>query len=196
MWLAYLARFPTLALRRRVFEHFLRTFDQAELHGTQWRAGGPAAYVGRQHVSVERDVERFDPETGEVHHDRVIELKHCPAEQAGGLAARSGRSPRTLNRYRESMRANGLIGSTQPPHDASDARRAANGKWAYAQLWLRFPPPPEMIARWRRWAKLRKKRPQRPQEPAAARRYAAYDDVEPPRVGDLLAIAAFAERRD
>lgn len=158
MWLAFLSSIPTLGVRRRVLEHFLRTFEGAERHGSQWRVIGAAGFVGRDHERVPRaPVERVDPDTGEYSYQRPRgypsdpERRHCPSESAGGIAAHSGRSPHTLRRYRAEMRRGQLIGSEQPPYDAPDAvrPRRGDGRWAYAQLWLRMPPTPEMIRRWR-----------------------------------------------
>ncbi len=177
---------PTLPARRRLLEHWLRTFEHAQRHGSQWRAIGPGTFVGHQHGPLEV-TERFDPETGEVFHRR--KRRYTPAARAGGLAARSGRSPRQLHRYRGSLRTALLMCSKQPPHDARDAQRSAGGQWAYAQHWLPFAPPPALLARWagsKRKPKVRRTRP-------AARAYTA---AQPPRADDLRMLAAYAERED
>lgn len=169
MWLSFLSTLPTLHVRRSVLEHFLRTFNGARLHGAQWRVVDSAGFVGRQHNQVPREpLERVDPETGEYSFERphgypsAPDWTYCPGESAGGLAALSDRSPRQLNRYRHALRAGKLMASKQPPYDAPDATRPrrANGKWAYAQHWLRVPPTPEMLARWRGRPAETRRRPQ------------------------------------
>lgn len=164
-WLEYLATIPTLRRRRAVLEHFLRTFNGARLHGSMWRVIGPEGFVGAQHVDVPREpVERVDPVTGEYTYELARgypnkgpkgrsdpNKRHCPSASAGHLAAHQGRAPHTLNAYRKHMREGGIIGSEQPPYNAPDAvrPRRSDGTWAYAQHWLRVPPTPEMLARWR-----------------------------------------------
>lgn len=190
-WLQALAELPTLHSRRAVLAHFLRTFEHAQLHGSQWRAVDHRAFVGRAH-ELERELsEHFDMATGEVSHVERIRRRHCPAKRAGGLAARSGRSPRQLHRYRAHLRAAELMCSKQPPVDASDAvrPRASDGRWAYAQHWLARPPTPEMLSRWR--AHKRRKPVRRTQLPTGP-----FTAAVPPRVDALRALAAHAERRD
>lgn len=158
LWLEYLATIPTLRRRRAVLEHFLRTFNGAAKHGAQWRVVGAAGYVGDQHADVPPElVERVDPSSGEYTCEREHgypsdpDRRHCPSASAGGIAAHSDKSPHTLNAYRRHMREGGIMASTQPPYDAPDAVRPrhADGTWAYAQHWLKVPPTPEMLARWR-----------------------------------------------
>lgn len=188
-WLQRLAQLPTLASRRRVVEHFLRTFEHAQLHGSQWRVIGAGAFVGHQHEPAAL-IERFDQDTGEV----TFKLKRrpCPSASAGGLSARSGRSPRQLHRYRASLRDAGLMKSRQPPSDATDARlpkpRGANGQWAYAQHWLPEPPTAEMLSRWR--GKKRKATPRRVNVPQRL-----FTAAQPPRLDDLNALGEHAERQ-
>jgi hypothetical protein len=193
LWLSYLATIPTLAVRRQVLAHFLRTFERAQLHGRQWRATGPSTYVGRQHELCARTVEYLDPETGEYLTRPSAELvrRHVPASRAGGLAAAHGRAPRTLNRYRAHLRSGGLMRSAQPPAGAPDATvpRTGDGRWAYAQHWLAFPPTPEMIRRWRTFGK-RPKRSYTPPTPPGAINLSA------PRADDLRALKRAAERQD
>lgn len=191
-WLSFLATLPTLGTRRRVVEHFLRVFDLAERHGSQWRVVDRSAFVGRQHELVPRTVEVLDDVTGEL---QLVELPnelrrvYCPAGRAGGLAARSGRSPRQLNRYRAHLKGAQIMASAQPPADASDAvrPRRSDGTWAYAQHWLVLPPTPAMLERWRGRTAL----PPSPPAPAGRQRFSA---VQPPRSGDLQALSALVER--
>lgn len=195
-WLDALSLLPTLLLRRRVLEHFLRTFNGARLHGSQWRVVGAEGFVGKQHRPVpQAELERVDPETGEYTFERAKgypkapDWRHMPAENAGGLAALSDSSPRTLNRHRFELRRLELIASKQPPYTAPDAKkqRGPDGRWAYAQHWLRVPPTPEMLARWRgRPAEL-------PPTPAPRRRR-PYSVAQAPRVHELEQLAARAER--
>lgn len=203
-YLEALSELPTLRVRRRVLEHFLRTFNGARLHGSQWRVVDYAGYVGRQHDAVPKHpVERVDPHTGEYSYERPkgypnkgpkgrsdTNKRYCPTERAGGLAALSDRSPRTLNEYRRKLRAVGVWASKQPPVEARDAvrPRRSDGTWAYGQHWLRLPPTPEMLSRWRgRTASppLHDVRhaPQRP-----------YSAAQPPRAATLGRLAALAER--
>lgn len=199
VWLAFLAQLPTLGRRRRVLEHFLRTFDAAELHGSQWRVIGAGGYVGRQHEDIGAEqVERVDALTGEY----TFEVpkgypcdpgkRHCPARRggsAGGLAAHSHRSPKQLNRYRQTLRAGKIMASEQPPHDAPDAvrPRRPDGTWAYAQHWLALPPTPEMLARWRG----RTAPPLRDYRRVAGR---PYTPAQPPRAGELRELGELAQR--
>lgn len=195
LWLLFLSTLPTLGLRRRVLEHFLRTFNGARLHGTQWRVVDAAGFVGRQHSKVPREpLERVDPETGEYSFERAKGYpsdplhRYCPGESAGGIAAESHRSPRQLNRYRRELRAGKMMASEQPPYDAPDAvrPRRANGTWAYAQHWLRVPPTPEMLARWRgRPAETRRRVPVLAQRPFSA--------AQPPRAHELQDAAELVE---
>jgi hypothetical protein len=177
---------PTLRVRRRLLEHWLRTFERATQHGSQWRVIGADAFVGRQHGPLEL-TERFDLETGEVHH--TSKRRYCPAARAGGLSAHSDRSPRTLHTYRGRLRTAQLMGSKQPPYNASDAKRPRNpdGQWAYAQHWLTFAPPPALLARWRGSKRKPKVRATRLPE-------RSYSAAQPPRVDDLRALGAYAER--
>ncbi len=190
-WLQFLATLPTLQSRRRVLEHFLRTFEFAQQHGAQWRAVDHRAFVGRAHVLELEHVEHYDQDTGEVSHTPRVRRRHCPATCAGGLAARSGRSPRQLHRYRASLRDGGVMGSTQPPEHARDAvkPRSGDGRWAYAQHWLRFPPTPELVSRWR--GRQRKAPVRRTTAPARV-----FTAAQAPRVHELKALGAVAERRD
>jgi hypothetical protein len=190
-WLAYLARLPTLHSRRQHVEHFLRTFNGAVRHGSQWRVVDWEGFVGRQHVLVPHVVEVIDPESGEVFEQHTGKLRraHCPAESAGGLGAEQHRAPRSLNRYRASMREGGLINSRQPPAGAQDAKRprSGDGRWAYAQHWLRLPPTPEMLRRWgARTVRVRQPMGEVPAGPFSA--------AQPPRADDLQALAELAER--
>jgi hypothetical protein len=189
-WLAFLGGFPTLHVRRQVLEHYLRTFERAELHGRQWRATGPSTYVGRQHELAPEMVEYLDPETGEflTRESGKFVRKHVPARRAGALSASQRRSPRTLNRYRQSLRAARILASAQPPVGASDAAtpRTGDGRWAYAQHWLVLPPTPEMLRRWRAFSARRKARPASRPVPAPLA----------PRADDLRALSRHAERED
>lgn len=195
LWLLFLSTLPTLQLRRRVLEHFLRTFNGARLHGSQWRVVDAGGFVGRQHRRVPREpIERVDPCTGEYSCERpkgypkAPDWRHMPTDSAGGLAALSHRSPRQLNRYRRALRAGEMMASEQPPYDAPDAvrPRRANGTWAYAQHWLRVPPTPEMLARWRgRPAETRRRVPVLAQRPFSA--------AQPPRAHELQDAAELVE---
>jgi len=193
-WLSYLATLPTVHVRRAVLEHFLRTFEAAQHHGAQWRVVGPGGFTGKQHLPAER--EQLDPMTGEItpgqSYPRTPAKRHCPKRSAGGIAARSGKSPRTCNRYRAALRDGGLIGSTQPNATASDAvlPRSGDGRWAYAQHWLRFPPTPEMLRRWRG------RRRQPPVRPTAPKSHTTFSPARPPRADDLRALGALAEREN
>lgn len=196
-WLSFLATLATLDTRRRVVEHFLRTFEHCERHGSMWRVVDRRAFVGRQHEDVDDELAResIDPESGEVlhrvhrHYPRDEQRRHCPAARAGGLAAHSGRSPRTLNRYRASLRGAQIMGSAQPPAEAPDAvrPRRSDGTWAYAQHWLVLPPTPAMLERWRGRTAASPLRPPTP----LPRRYSA---VQPPRSADLGALSQLVER--
>lgn len=167
-----LEQLPTGHSRRQVLGHFLRTFEAAQLHGSQWRVIDAAAYVGHDRELAPEVLEVIDPESGEVLERDTgrMTLQHCPSKRAGGLAAREDRSPRTLRRYRGVLRdaqphedpadfdrgrrrpagPRALMNSSQPKFDASDAVRPTTegACWAYAQHWLTFPPSPEMLARW------------------------------------------------
>lgn len=196
-WLSYLSTLPTLELRRRVVEHYLRTFDYAQRHGSMWRVVDRRAFVGRQHEDVDDELalERIDPESGEVVHRPHKRYRsdptrrHCPAARAGGLAAHTGRSPRTLNRYRASLRGAAIMASTQPPVGAPDAvrPRRSDGTWAYAQHWLVLPPTPAMLERWR--GRTAPPVPLPPKVPA--HRYTA---AQAPRADVLSALSELVER--
>lgn len=191
IWLSYLATFPTRPIRRAVLEHFLRSFEGAQRHGTMWRVIGAEGFVGRQHVPAVR--EQIDPMTGEVtpgaSYPRDPDRRHCPAESAGGIAAHSDRAPRTLSRYRQSLREGGILASRQPPKDARDAvkPRTGDGRWAYTQIWLALPPTPEMIRRWRG----RRRQPAVRASPCTQRTFTA---ARPPRVDELLDLSDMVER--
>ena len=189
MILQILSDLPTLHSRRKVLEHFLRTFEWCHQHGSQWRVTGAEAFVGQVRQTLTELIEKFDPDRGEVTHEEVTSEKYLPSESAGGLAAHSDRSPRQLHRYREFMRKGGLMRSQQPPSEASDAEkpRSPDGRWAYAQHWLAFRPTPAMVARWKHWAPMRRKAPQRPK---AVR----FDSFESLRGDDWRALVAHAER--
>lgn len=195
LWLQFLSMLPTLHVRRRVLEHFLRTFEHARRHGSQWRVVDAGGYVGRQHNPVPLEpVERVDPETGEYTYQRAHGYKsapdwcHCPKGSAGGLAAHSNRSPRQLNRYRRALRRGEMISSEQPPYAAPDAvrPRRRDGKWAYAQYWLRVPPTPEMLARWRG-------RPEEPIRKRAELLQRPFSAEQPPRASELQDLAEYVE---
>jgi hypothetical protein len=145
-WRVLLHEIPQKAHRRRLFAHFLRTFNGARPHGSQWRVVDAEGFVGKRYEMGWRD--EVDADTGEV--GRVWGRRHVPKARAGGLAAKEGRSARTLDRDRKLMRAGRLIGSEQPPRTSDDAYfpAADDPQYAYAQLWLTLPPSPEMIARW------------------------------------------------
>jgi hypothetical protein len=144
-WRVLLHEIPQKAHRRRLFGHFLRTFNGARPHGSQWRVVDAEGFVGKRYEMGWRDV--VDEATGEVTRKRG--RKHVPKARAGGLAAKEGRSPRTLDRDRRLMRAGRIIGTEQPPRTAPDAFFPAGDdpEYPYAQLWLTLPPSPEMIAR-------------------------------------------------
>lgn len=154
-WRAVLSAVPCKAHRRAIVEHWLRTFEGARRHGAQWRVVDSLGFVGRRTELV--SVEQVDESTGEV--TTREKRRHVPAPRAGGLAAqqssrrkgkRSGVAPRTLDRYRRTMRAGRLIASKQPPRNTPDAVMPSHddAQWAYGQLWLALPPTREMIARW------------------------------------------------
>jgi len=154
-WRVLLAEIPQKAHRRRVFEHYLRTFNGARLHGSQWRVVDAEGYVGQRYAMGWR--EDVDDSTGEV--TKRWGRVHMPAKSAGGLAAQQQSprtdggniSPRSCDRYRELMRAGKLIGSEQPNGEkADDAYWPArdDAQYPYGQLWLTLPPSPEMIAAW------------------------------------------------
>jgi len=63
-WRVLLAEIPQKAHRRRVFEHYLRTFNGARLHGSQWRVVDAEGYVGQRYAMGWR--EDVDDSTGEV----------------------------------------------------------------------------------------------------------------------------------
>lgn len=198
LWLQFLTTIPTLHSRRKVLEHFLRTFNGAQLHGSQWRVVNADAFVGAQHERVPLEpVERVDPATGEYTCERAKGYKcdpdhrHKPAPRgfgAGGLADLSKRSPRQLNRYRGALRAGRIMASRQPPYDATDAvrPRRADGTWAYAQHWLVLPPTPEMLARWRG----RTAPPVRDYRALSARPWTA---AQAPRASDLHELGELVE---
>lgn len=153
-WRVLLYEIPTERRRRAVFEHYLRTFNGARPHGSQWRVVDAEGYVGKRYAMGWRD--DVDEDTGEVK-SRAWGRVHVPAESAGGLAVEQGRSPRSCDRYREAMRAGKLIGTEQPPRiDKATGKPPADAwfpagddpQYAYAQLWLTLPPSHEMIARW------------------------------------------------
>lgn len=198
LWLQFLMMIPTLHSRRKVLEHFLRTFNGARLHGAQWRVVDAAGFVGAQHERVPLELERIDPTTGEYTCERPKGYRSDPEHRhkraprgfgAGGLADLSKRSPRQLNRYRATLRAGRIIASRQPPYDATDAvrPRRSDGTWAYAQHWLVLPPTPEMLARWRG----RTAPPVHDYRALSARPWSA---AQAPRVGDLAELAQLAER--
>jgi hypothetical protein len=165
-----LAQLPTEHLKREVLEHFLRTFQLAERRGSQWRVVSPGAYVGRQKILRPTIVEVVDPESGEViARDDGDAMRHCPAESAGGLAAKQEKAPRTLIRYRGYLRdaqenaledrdrgrrrplgPRAIMASHQPKFSGSGAvvPHTEGATWAYAQHWLTLPPSPEMLVRW------------------------------------------------
>lgn len=188
-WLQFLSRLPTLHSRRAVLEHFLRTFNGAKKHGAQWRVVDASGFVGRRHVQRPRSV--VDPESGEVLDAGELERVHCPSGEAGGLAALQGRSPRQLDRYRHWLRLVGILGSAQPRADAPDAvrPRSGDGRWAYAQHWLRMPPTPEMLRRWGArggfGAETYADKGRGPRGPFSA--------AQPPRADDLRELAAHAD---
>jgi hypothetical protein len=60
---------------------------------------------------------------------------HCPARQAGGLAARCGVSTRTIGNWARFLRNAGFIGCRQPDRDAADAVLSRRqGDYAYG-IW-------------------------------------------------------------
>jgi hypothetical protein len=153
-WRVLLNEIPQRAHRRRVFGHFLRTFNGCRPHGSMWRVVDVEGFVGKRYELGWRDV--VDDATGEVK-GRKRGRKHVPKARAGGLAVKEGRSPRTLDRDRELMRAGKLIGSQQPPRiDPQTGEPPADAYWPagddpqhpYAQHWLILPPSHEMIQRW------------------------------------------------
>lgn len=192
---------PTLHSRRQLVEHWLRTFNGAVRHGSQWRVINKDGWIGHQHQLRERYREAVCPLTGDVTVTVSMEWQHMPAESAGGLAAEQDRSPRQLTRYRAELRRLGFMRSKQPPRTAKDAvmpkrPRHSNGKWAYGQHWLGFVPPPEMV---RRWQSFERKKGQQSPFTSIRRKMAAgacdhelrerrFSAENPPRVGEIEAL--------
>lgn len=189
-WEELLNSCPTNHLRRKIVEHFLRTFEFVKQSGARVGVTGPEAFVGHRHAIATETHERVCPLTGEYRITKPGDRIHCPAARAGGLAAFDKRGPRTLDGYRQRMREAGLFGSNQPPPDAVDAVLPEShdglGSWAYAHHWLRLPPSAEMRRRWGM-------RPPRevPAAPRATKRAPASRDGEP----ETLAAVIDAELR-
>jgi hypothetical protein len=164
-WRLLLAEIPQRAHRRRVFEHYLRTFNGARPHGSQFRVVDAEGYVGKRYAMGWRDVVDANGKKR-----RVWGRCHVPSDRAGGLAQRQGTSPRSCDRYREIMRAGKLIDSAQPPRiDKTTGKPPADAWWPagddpaypYGHLWLTRPPSHEMIRRW-----LATPPPEHPKRPA------------------------------
>jgi hypothetical protein len=196
-WMRFLQTIPDYGHRRQVVEQFLRVFEHAQRHGSQWRVTGAAAFVGHQHELVfeppRRQRFQICPETGEaipLEQPARWRRSHVPQKRSGALAARMGRSARTLHRDRALMRRGGIMDSRRPPADASDAtlpkRRQPNGRWAYAHHWLRLPPTPEMLRRWGARPRPTTPRPPRASAPSAQ---ALRERTEPSALRDELAAA-------
>lgn len=141
-WREKLAKLDQRAHRRRQFEHHLRTFNGLRRHGSQWRVVDRSGYVGKRYTMAWRGGRRV----------RV----HVKVGSTGGLAELQGVHTRTVDRYREFARSEGLIGSCQPPRWDSATGEMTKDAWfpagddpqyAYGQLWLTMPLSREMIAK-------------------------------------------------
>jgi hypothetical protein len=82
------------------------------------------------------DEEDADAASGRPHRSRAKRKRpHCPARQAGGLAARCGVSTRTIGNWARWLRNAGFIGCRQPDRDAADAHLSRRqGDYAYG-IW-------------------------------------------------------------
>lgn len=194
VFLEHLRSLPTLHLRWEQLEHWLRSWEGARWQGSMWRLTGPASFVGHRHLPA--IVERIDEHGNVTHETNTKDRRHCPKGQAKGLAERQDVCARTCDDWRKSMRDGGLWASQRVPFKARDAvkpkkQRWKNGRWAYAQHWLPFIPPPVMRRRWQQWAKLRKAETLLPAWPEGE-----FDAARVPTRSQLLDMGQLVSRAD
>lgn len=193
-----LTRVPSLRLRRKWVEHYLRTLEWAQpvrVHGKglQWRVIDADGYVGRDRELRAEIEDSIDPVSGDVDQQWVERRRYCPGKRAGGLAAHSGRCPRTLRDHRAGLRALGWLETKRP------RKRLPDGRFTYAQHWA-VHPTRAMVKRWTEWGPARKRRLAERQrqlraEMAADIRAELRDfDQRFPRADELRALGEAAER--